>query len=100
LSKTGEFAGGAAESGDKVEGANVVPAGKPGTDARETLTAFVDVPPPVLPPHPFSTERDATRIATTSPGKNPDIRLRCSISDLRWMKRDVLLDARTTEQFI
>jgi len=91
LSKTGEFAGGAVVAGDKVEGANVVPAGILGADPRDTLTAFVDVPPPcpALPPHPFSTERDATRIATTSPGKIPDIRLRCSISDLRWVKCDV-----------
>jgi hypothetical protein len=51
LSKTGEFAGAAAVPGDKVEGANVVPAGKPGADAMETPTAGppeeVEVEPPL-----------------------------------------------------
>jgi hypothetical protein len=55
LSKVGEFAGGAAVAGVKVavEGANVVPAGKLGADAMETLTvAGPDVPGEVEPPPP------------------------------------------------
>jgi hypothetical protein len=56
LSKVGEFPGGAAVVGDKVEGANVVPAGKLGADAMETLTvAGPDTPgeiEPVFPPPP------------------------------------------------
>jgi hypothetical protein len=61
LSKAGEFPGGAAVLGDKVEVANVVPAGKLGADAMETLTvAGPDAPGEVeLPPPPPQAARAA-----------------------------------------
>jgi len=58
---SGEFTGGAAVVGDKVEGANVVPAGKLGADAMETLTCTgPDVPGEVVfPPPPPQAARPA-----------------------------------------
>jgi hypothetical protein len=63
LSKVGEFPGGAAVVGDEVavEGADVVPSGKLGADAMETLTVVgPDVPGEVeLPPPPPQAARAA-----------------------------------------
>jgi hypothetical protein len=53
LSKVGEFPGGAAVVGDEVEDANVVPAGKLGADAMDTLTVVgPEVPGEVVFPPP------------------------------------------------
>jgi len=64
LSKSGEFVGAAVVAGDKVEGANVVPAGKLGADAMETPTvAGPDTPEevePVPPPHAARAMESAT----------------------------------------
>jgi hypothetical protein len=82
LVKSGEFPGGTAVAGDKVEDANVVPAGKLGEDAMETLTvAGPDTPgevelvlPPPPPPHPVSVSARAITAA-----RIPDRRQSCSI---------------------
>jgi hypothetical protein len=70
LVNSGEFPGGAAVAGDKEASgdANVVPAGKPGADAMETLTVAGPAVPgeaePAVPPPPPQAAR-AKAIAPT-----------------------------------